>query len=926
MAVFSRELSFLSYNCKGFKERNHSYIKYIFEKCDIMLLQETWLYNFESSCIGKVLNKSQSYCISAMNDSDIGRKGRPFGGLSIVWHNKLPITISPVTTTSKRICAINIDVDNFGIILFNIYMPVNDSTAASYEAVGDVLDEISSIIALYQDREVIICGDFNIDFLKTSLNRDILVQFMKSENLTSGWECFTTNNDFTYSSSTGNKSYIDHVLYHSSKSHLFSELKVFVDGENLSDHNPISFLMDANVPMKEFKDIEDEKNVRCSVVDWSKATETHLNHYKYILDLLLARVDVPSFLNKHSCPTAENHNEVFNFLEDISDAMQVASQTTIPRRNFFNQGQIPGWNEFIKPFKHNSIFWCKEWKKYECPTNCALYDNMKLAKRQYHSAIRSVQSNKNTILKNKTAEALANKNFRSFWAIVRKNKCKSHVRSSIIDGATNTPNILKVFHDKYKSLYNSYDDKNAILHSLENVERQIYDKCCKGNCDFDHTITTSNVVNAIKNIKNDKNDLIYGINSNNIIHGTNVLIDCLSYIFNYFIKCGIVDSKFNSSIICPIIKDSKKSASLSSNYRAISLNPIFNKLFEYILLNLIKSKIKSNDFQFGYKAHVSTTICTFSVGQTVEYFNNGGSEVYAAFLDASKAFDKIKQSKLFECLAKRNICPLILRIIILMYIHSNCSIMWDKKTSVKFNIANGVKQGAVLSSHLFSLYLDPLIESIHSSKVGCFMGHLACNIFCYADDIVLLAPTLTSLKILLDKCEKYSKKFYVCFNPDKSKIIHFSKRLKEPSLDVLLNGEKLEIVNSFKHLGHTIVNNRNFINIDEIIHDMKVKCNIILNEFRFADTDTKVKLFNSHCLSLYGSPLWKLDSNKSIEKIEIVWRKCCRCILGLNPRTHNYLLPNLMNTTNIRHIIESRFVNFMKKGLKHNNLNIKKHI
>ena len=60
-----------------------------------------------------------------------------------------------------------------------------------------------------------------------------------------------------------------------------------------------------------------------------------------------------------------------------------------------------------------------------------------------------------------------------------------------------------------------------------------------------------------------------------------------------------------------------------------------------------------------------------------------------------------------------------------------------------------------------------------------------------------------------------------------------------------------------------------------------------------------------------------------MDRIQVEWRKCCRYILGLNPRTHSYLLPNLMNTPNILGMIESRFINFIKKGLIHDSLMIK---
>ena len=82
--------------------------------------------------------------------------------------------------------------------------------------------------------------------------------------------------------------------------------------------------------------------------------------------------------------------------------------------------------------------------------------------------------------------------------------------------------------------------------------------------------------------------------------------------------------------------------------------------------------------------------------------------------------------------------------------------------------------------------------------------------------------------------------------------------------------------------------------------------------------DVRIELFNKQCLSLYGGVLWDLLDNQ-IVKLEVGWRKCCRNILSLSPRTHCALVPPLMNTSSIRTIIENRFVNFLINGINSKN-------
>ena len=63
--------------------------------------------------------------------------------------------------------------------------------------------------------------------------------------------------------------------------------------------------------------------------------------------------------------------------------------------------------------------------------------------------------------------------------------------------------------------------------------------------------------------------------------------------------------------------------------------------------------------------------------------------------------------------------------------------IWSNIFTIKF----GVKQGSVLSPVLFAIYVDD------HAKCSKYYRHL--HIILYADDILLLAPTVTELEKLL---------------------------------------------------------------------------------------------------------------------------------------------------------------------------------
>ena len=86
------------------------------------------------------------------------------------------------------------------------------------------------------------------------------------------------------------------------------------------------------------------------------------------------------------------------------------------------------------------------------------------------------------------------------------------------------------------------------------------------------------------------------------------------------------------------------------------------------------------------------------------------SAVCGLYSDASKAFDRVYHSKLFNVLQAQGKCPLILSALFNMYTHSVMKVRQRSEVSNSFTLQNGVKQGGCLSPMLFTVYFDGLIE------------------------------------------------------------------------------------------------------------------------------------------------------------------------------------------------------------------------
>ena len=117
-------------------------------------------------------------------------------------------------------------------------------------------------------------------------------------------------------------------------------------------------------------------------------------------------------------------------------------------------------------------------------------------------------------------------------------------------------------------------------------------------------------------------------------------------------------------------------------------------------------------------------------------------------LDASKAFERVEYVRLFTILRERALYPVVLRLIINSYVNQCIQIKRKSIIFEKYGIANSVKQGGVLSSILFGLYIDNLIKRLKDCNIGCKIGNYV-GVFCYAENLALINLTLIGLKCTL---------------------------------------------------------------------------------------------------------------------------------------------------------------------------------
>ena len=84
------------------------------------------------------------------------------------------------------------------------------------------------------------------------------------------------------------------------------------------------------------------------------------------------------------------------------------------------------------------------------------------------------------------------------------------------------------------------------------------------------------------------------------------------------------------------------------------------------------------------------------------------------------------------------------------------------------------KAHGVLSPILFTVYIDELLLELEKAGVGCYWRHHFVGAVCYADDVALLAPSPSALRLILDTCRHVANSLSLIFNAAKTQLICFS--------------------------------------------------------------------------------------------------------------------------------------------------------
>ena len=845
-------LCVISYNSRGFCRYKQEFLRLLCSSqivgtsIHILCVQENFILRANSYKIINALPDFFSVIKPAVKNSF--DSGRPKNGMVIAVPRYINGTFEDVSPNYWRLQAIIIRCSSYKLLIINSYFPVDPKTINfNDEELLETLNHIRHVLNTNQFNQVLWAGDINADFFRNTGHVNTIKQFVDEYNFQCSWELFST--DFTNIheiNGISHTSTIDHFFWSPGLTGNVLDAGVIHHPSNLSDHSPI--YCKVNIAEIDSESIT-AKIKSAPKPSWKNSScdekAEYIDHLRNLLDGVNVPKNVTECENVH-CKDADHIAQTDHLVAELLECVDKAADQNLHkanpnRRKSAKKPSIPGWNDLVKPYKDDSFFWHQVWVSAGRPINNVLHSVMKRTRNLYHFHLKKCKKAENSIRRNKLLDACLNGNGNIF-AEIKKMRMSEPVVASTMDGKKEK--IEEHFKNVYENLYNSVDDEDNISDIMNDVNDGINDSHL-----FDVKKVTPGVVKATTmQLQDCKSDPVHIFNSDCLKNAPDLFFQHLSSVIKSFLVHGHVTVYLLLATLVPIVKNKLSSISTSKNYRSIAISSLILKTIDWIILSLFGKKLGLDELQFAYQGASSTTMCTWSVIETIGYFLRNGSEIFSCQTDMTKAFDLVQHSLLFLKLLQEGLSRIFVRLMIFIYKFQFANVRWNGIVSSIFSLCNGVRQGAVLSGILYCFYVNNLFKLLRRKSTGCWINNNFHGMFGYSDDNWVIAPTFDALKEMMETIEEYCRghnlKFSTDPNPSKCKtkcIAYLKKQRDLPS--IMLNGNPLPWVKEGMHLGNNIECSYN-----GMVRDIRVKrasfiqknCEL-QQEFMFAHPKTRFK-------------------------------------------------------------------------------------
>jgi len=318
-------------------------------------------------------------------------------------------------------------------------------------------------------------------------------------------------------------------------------------------------------------------------------------------------------------------------------------------------------------------------------------------------------------------------------------------------------------------------------------------------------------------------------------------------------ETGIWPDEWTQSVFIPLPK--KGNLLQCNNYRTIALVSHACKMLMRVILDRMQIKIESEiaQEQAGFRSRRGTRDQISNLRIILEKARERNQTLSFCFVDFTKAFDTVQHDQLWITMLEMGFPPHLVQLLRNLYSKQRAAVKIANHLSAWFRVKKGVRQECNLSSCLFNILAEQVMRKALQGFSGGFQidGKTISNLR-YADDIVLLATSPEELQELVSRVERVAKEYNMLINATKTKVMTNN----DCTLEITVDGERLEQVDSFTYLGSQVTSNAVCVNDVKSRLAMGMAVMIKLTRLwknKSVSTITKLRLIG---LGLAGGDIW----------------------------------------------------------------------
>ena len=269
---------------------------------------------------------------------------------------------------------------------------------------------------------------------------------------------------------------------------------------------------------------------------------------------------------------------------------------------------------------------------------------------------------------------------------------------------------------------------------------------------------------------------------------------------------GSYPSQWQISALAPVPKP-KGRPDVKNDYRGVAVSPVLGKLYTMLWCARVDAWAERQGLraagQAGFRAGRGTPDNCFVLRHLIDVARIRKKPLYCAFIDFSKAYDRVSRPLLLRVLRSCGMHGRALHAITSMLEVTRLQVRTCGRLGVPFDTHVGVKQGCPASPVFFGMLIDRLEAylSRHCTQQGAELATKVLRALLYADDVVLTADSAAGLQEMLDRLFDFCRANSMFVNMDKSEVVVFGGGQQRPTAVFTYNGASLPIKSGYVYLG-----------------------------------------------------------------------------------------------------------------------------